>query len=292
MVEPVAGLRLEGRRARLAHPAHVPASAVGELGRARCSRRPDRREDPAAARRAAPRTTRPRRAQRELLDAVAGEARVRVAVDEPGDRRQARVRRSPRRRRRRREVAHAPDLDDAPVLAEDVRVLDHRRRRAARRRAAARRARPARRPARGRGSGVAGKLTARIAATAGRAPYSPRGGERLVVARVGVRTTPMPGSVVSTRSSRSAARRSRRRRRPSRHGSSCRCRPRRRGGRSPTSRPRRRSRARSGSASPRSRRSRPASPPSRGRARRPSLHRGGRARSRPAPTPRPSARAR
>ena len=62
---------------------------------------------------------------RELLHAVAGEARMRVAVDEPGHGAEAaRVELldlavdSP-------QVAHAPDRLDSAVAAQDIRILEH-----------------------------------------------------------------------------------------------------------------------------------------------------------------------
>ena len=133
-VEPVARLSLPGRRPVHEHPASVQPDAIEERrprrarasrGRSRGCRRPPR---------AAPRTSR-RRAQRELLDAVAAERGMRVTVDEAGHRaepaavelldlvrerqagrasarptrcgRRGRADRRPRSRRRRRARAHA-----------------------------------------------------------------------------------------------------------------------------------------------------------------------------------------
>ena len=66
----------------------------------------------------------PRGAQRELLDAVAREARVRVAVDEARDRAEAAPVELLDVAVERAEVAHPPGRRDPPVLAEDVGVLD------------------------------------------------------------------------------------------------------------------------------------------------------------------------
>ena len=81
------------------------------------------REDP-ATRGVELLVARPARAERELLDAVAAEARVRVAIDEAGDRalpaavdfRHVAVEGG--------EVAHPPHRGDRSAVAEDVRVLD------------------------------------------------------------------------------------------------------------------------------------------------------------------------
>ena len=87
------------------------------------ARRGDRGQD-AAAGRVQLLVGRSRGAQRELLDAVACKARVRVAVDE------ARDGTAPRRVElldvagERAELAHAPHLHDLRSLHEDVRTLD------------------------------------------------------------------------------------------------------------------------------------------------------------------------
>src|SRR5207253_2743184 len=87
-VEAVTRLGLERRGARAQHPLPVTRDALAELVRGGSTRSTDGGHDPAAAgvqllvRRAAG-------AQRELLHAIAGEARVRVAVDEPRDRAQS-----------------------------------------------------------------------------------------------------------------------------------------------------------------------------------------------------------
>src|SRR5581483_5700883 len=61
----------------------------------------------------------------ELVDAVAGEAGVRVAVDEARDRDQAAAVELVDLAEAGREVAHAARRDDAPLLAQDVRALGH-----------------------------------------------------------------------------------------------------------------------------------------------------------------------
>ncbi len=68
---------------------------------------------------------RARGAQRELLDAVAGEARVRVAVDEPGDGGEPVPVELLDLDAERRETPHLADLDDARPRAEHVRALEH-----------------------------------------------------------------------------------------------------------------------------------------------------------------------
>ena len=124
-VEAVAGLRLERRRAVRAHPAAMALDGFAQALLARGTRRADGREDAAAAG-VQLLVARAARAQRELLDAVAAERRMRMAVDEPRD---------------RAEPA-AVDLDDLAVeqpagracappprstspRAEHVRVLEH-----------------------------------------------------------------------------------------------------------------------------------------------------------------------
>ena len=84
-VEPVAGLDLDRRRAVLEHPAHVAGDLFGQRVEPGGARGLDRRED-AAAGRVDLLVGGAVGAPVELVDPVAGEARVRVAVDEPGDR--------------------------------------------------------------------------------------------------------------------------------------------------------------------------------------------------------------
>ncbi len=124
-IEPVAGLRLERRRPVRPHLVAVSLDGGPEGVRPRVARRAHGRAD-AATRRMELLIGRAACAQRELLDAVAREARVRVAVDE------ARNRASPSAvdlvdlAVQRSEVAHRPDRDDAPVVSEHEGVLDHR----------------------------------------------------------------------------------------------------------------------------------------------------------------------
>ena len=64
------------------------------------------------------------RAERELLDAVAPEARVRVAVDEPGDRAEAAPVELDDVAVERGRSRHPADGDDRVAVAEDVRVVE------------------------------------------------------------------------------------------------------------------------------------------------------------------------
>ncbi len=68
---------------------------------------------------------RARSAERELLDTVAAERRVRVAVDEPGNRAQSASVELLHVAVERRQVAHATDGLDRAARAEHVRVLEH-----------------------------------------------------------------------------------------------------------------------------------------------------------------------
>ena len=107
------------------------------------SRRAHRREDAAAAG-VQLLVRRPGGAQRELLDAVAGEARVRVAVDEARDRREPATVDLLDVVIEARQVAHRSRRRDATVLAQHVRVsddVDLAQRVAAKRRGAPRRRR-------------------------------------------------------------------------------------------------------------------------------------------------------
>jgi hypothetical protein len=108
-VEPVARLALERRRAVPAHPAAVPLDRGPQAGFARLARRSDGREDAAAAR-VQLLVARAARSERELLDAVAPEGGMRVAVDEARD---------------RAEPA-AVDLDDIPVEGPQIAHPPHR----------------------------------------------------------------------------------------------------------------------------------------------------------------------
>src|SRR2546426_2728492 len=64
-------------------------------------------------------------AQRELLDTVAGEARVRVAVDEPGNGAQSAAVELHDVAGQGRKVAHETDGLDLPALAEHEGVFEH-----------------------------------------------------------------------------------------------------------------------------------------------------------------------
>src|SRR5438128_841650 len=83
LVEAVAGLRLERRRPRPQHPLAVSAHRRAEAVLAGFSGRPEGGEDPAAGRMQLL-VARAPGAERELVDAVAREAGMRVAVDEAG----------------------------------------------------------------------------------------------------------------------------------------------------------------------------------------------------------------
>ena len=106
-------------------PARVPGDPLAERRLVERPRRAHRRED-AAARRVQLLVARTRRPQRELLDAVAAERRMRVAVDETRNRAQAApvelldvaVASAGRSRIR-------PTASITAAVAEDERVLDH-----------------------------------------------------------------------------------------------------------------------------------------------------------------------
>ena len=85
VVEPVAGLALPRRRAVREHPLRMPLDSDAQSVGVQRARRPDGRED-AAACRVQLLVARAARAQGELLDAVAAERGMRVAVDEPRQR--------------------------------------------------------------------------------------------------------------------------------------------------------------------------------------------------------------
>ena len=124
VVEPVPGLPLERGRAVRPHPGTVSHGSAHELVLAGSPRRPHRREDAAAGgvkllvRGAA-------RAQRELGHPIAAEARVRVTVDEAGDRREAAPVYLLDVTEARRQVAHRPERLDEPAAREDERALCH-----------------------------------------------------------------------------------------------------------------------------------------------------------------------
>src|SRR5207248_655904 len=123
-VEAVARFRLEGRRARAQHPAAVLADRGRKRLLSRRTRRMNGRHDPS------PRgvellVRRPRRAQRELLHAVTGEARMRVTVDEPRDRTATAAVDLLDLSVEPWQITHTADGLDRRAHAEDVRVLDH-----------------------------------------------------------------------------------------------------------------------------------------------------------------------
>ena len=122
-VETVARLGLERRRAGVEHPVAMPANGFAEPVLAGVPRRLDRGQD-ASARGVQLLVARSARAQLELTGAIAGEARVRVAVDEPGERAQAPPVELLHVACERAEVGHPPHVGDAAVLAQDIRVLD------------------------------------------------------------------------------------------------------------------------------------------------------------------------
>jgi hypothetical protein len=123
-VEAVPGLRLERRRARPEHPLDVAPERLRKPVLAGRARRAHGRENP-AARRVQLLVRRARRAQRELLDPVAGEAGMRVAVDEAGDGGEPCPVELIDVVGESREPPHLPHLDDARALAEHVCALEH-----------------------------------------------------------------------------------------------------------------------------------------------------------------------
>jgi hypothetical protein len=126
LVEPVARLTLERRRPGPEHPVAVALDGSAEIlgGAGACGA--DGREDP-AARRVQLLVARAAGPQGELLHAVAEEARMGVAVDEPGDRAAA----SPvelldvAAELEPAELAHAPRRCDPARVAEHEGVLEH-----------------------------------------------------------------------------------------------------------------------------------------------------------------------
>ncbi len=123
VVEAVPTLALEGRGPVGQHRGSMTRDDRLERDETRGPRRTGRRQDPAAGceellvrRAGAP--------QRELVRAIAGERRVRVAVDEPGDRREPSAVDLLDVAVERWQVAHAPDLLDEAVTHQDVCILD------------------------------------------------------------------------------------------------------------------------------------------------------------------------
>ncbi len=125
VVEPVARLRLERRRALAEHPAAVAGDGLTQSALAGGAGGRHRREDP-ASRCVQLLVRRARGAKRELLDPVARKARVRVAIDEAGDRAASPPVDFDDVAVDRLEIAHASDRHDLRALAEDERVLDDR----------------------------------------------------------------------------------------------------------------------------------------------------------------------
>jgi hypothetical protein len=123
-VEPVAGLRLERRRPLSEHPGAMALDRRREPLLPRRAGSPDRGED-ASARGMQLLVARPARAKRELADAVAAEGRVRVTVDEAGNRAEPPALHLRDVAVESREVAHPPDRLDRLAGAEDERVLEH-----------------------------------------------------------------------------------------------------------------------------------------------------------------------
>src|SRR5215218_6061146 len=121
-IEPVAGLRLERRRARAEHPGVVAPDGLTEALLAGLAGRQDGRADSAAGG-VELLVTRSRCAERELLHAVAAEAGMRVAVDEARERTAAAAVDLLDIAVRRPEVGHAPHAGDAATVRQHERVL-------------------------------------------------------------------------------------------------------------------------------------------------------------------------
>lgn len=122
-IEAVTALPLERRRAVRDHGVAMPCDERIERHLSRGTRGSRRREDASAGReklvvRGAS------GAQRELVDAVAGKRRVRVAVDETGDRTEATAVEFFPRTGQRTEGGHRPHGHDAIAVKEDIRILD------------------------------------------------------------------------------------------------------------------------------------------------------------------------
>ena len=147
-------------------------------------------------------------AQRELLHTIAREARVRVAVDEPRHRAEPATVELLRVADARVEVAHPPHRLDPALTAEDVCVLDHldgAQVAAAERRAGAPRRRHLRQVADEQGPSGGGAGHSRgCGCIGGSKPCSRANSIASTYPASTWRMTPVPGSVVSTRSRRSA----------------------------------------------------------------------------------------
>ena len=123
VVEAVAALPLERRRAVRQHRVAVPDDDLLELVRPRSTRRARRREDPATGRQQLL-VRGPTCPQRELVRPVARERRVRVAVDEPGHDGDAPAVELLDLPLQPRQLAHRADGLDHVVVEQDERVLD------------------------------------------------------------------------------------------------------------------------------------------------------------------------
>src|SRR5439155_677264 len=122
-VEPVPGLRLERRRAGAKHPVAMAPDGGQERILPGLPGGANGCENP-AARGVQLLVGRACRAQSELVDAVAGEAGVRVAVDEAGKGAKPTAVELFDVAVEGREVAHAADSGDPAVLTENVRLLE------------------------------------------------------------------------------------------------------------------------------------------------------------------------
>src|SRR5919201_3222619 len=125
MVESVAGFGLERRRSLGEHPPAMTLERFGQAGLARFAHRPNGREDP-ASRRVELLVGDAARAQVEFLRPVAGEARVRVAIDESGDRRAPATVQLFDVVVETTQFSHGADARHPTVLAENVSVIDDR----------------------------------------------------------------------------------------------------------------------------------------------------------------------
>ena len=135
-VEAVAGLSLPRRRAVPEHPGAVTRNPLAQAVLAESPRGADGGQDPAAGR-VQLLVARSAGAERELLDAIAAQCRMGVAVDEAGHRAEPAPSSSstlPSRRGRSR-IRPTESID--PAVAEDVGVLQHLDRRRGRLRAGA-----------------------------------------------------------------------------------------------------------------------------------------------------------
>jgi hypothetical protein len=124
VIEAVTTLALERRRAVGDHRLPVSLDDLVEGVRAGRAGRPGRGQDP-ASRGQKLLVRRSRGAEGELVRTVAGERRVRVAVDEPGDGTEPVPVDLVHVAIDRREAGHRTDCLDEPVAYEDERVLDH-----------------------------------------------------------------------------------------------------------------------------------------------------------------------